>query len=207
MFEGDEELIDFIWKAVGYSLSGDTSEQCLFICHGSGANGKSVFLGTIRALAGDYAFNAPFSTFELQNRTTIPNDVAPLASKRLVTAAETNDGTRLNEARLKALTGGDPISARFLHREYFSFIPEAKYWLAVNYRPRVDDLSYGFWRRVRLVPFTCTFIGNQDKHLAAKLVRELPGILAWSPPRLPRLAERGPGSACVREGRNRAVSQ
>jgi putative DNA primase/helicase len=176
----DEETIRFIQKAVGYSLTGDISEQCVFTCYGTGANGKSVFLITLRDLAGTYAYNAPFSILELKNQAQIPNDVAALAGARLVTASETNDGTRLNEARLKALTGGDPITARFLYGEMFTFQPLAKIWLAVNHRPRVYDQSQGFWRRLRLVPFNQTFIGNQDKQLGAKLRRELPGILAWA---------------------------
>jgi len=180
IFSGDEELIDFIWRAAGYSLTGDTSEQCVFACFGTGSNGKSVLLSIMRKLAGTYAYNAPFSVFELQNRGNIPNDVAALAGARLVTSSETNEGTRLNEARLKALTGNDPITARFLNREFFTFYAEAKFWLAVNHRPRVEDESFGFWRRVRLIPFNRTFDKDQDKGLEAKLVRELPGILAWA---------------------------
>jgi putative DNA primase/helicase len=180
IFGGDVALIDFIAKAVGHSLTGDISEQCVFICHGSGANGKSVFLSVLRGLAGAYVYNAPFATFELSNRNSIPNDLAALAGARLVTSSETNDGSRLNEARFKALSGGDPITARFLNAEFFTFVPEAKFWLAVNHRPRVEDLSHGFWRRVRLVPFTRTFDADQDKGLPAKLLRELPGILSWA---------------------------
>ena len=137
---GDPALVDYIWRAVGYSLTGDISEQCVFTCHGSGANGKSVFLSLLRALAGEYAFNAPFSTFELGSRPSIPNDLAALVGRRLVTALEINEGVRLNEARLKSLTGGDPTTARFLHGEFFSYQPVGKFWLAVNHRPRVTTI-------------------------------------------------------------------
>jgi putative DNA primase/helicase len=180
VFGADRELIDFIARAVGYSLTGDASEQCLFMCHGSGANGKSVFLTTLRAVAGSYAYNSPFSTFELAERSSIPNDLAALVGKRLVTASETNEAVRLNEARLKALTGGDPVTARFLHGEFFTFQPVCKLWLAVNHRPRVGDDSYGFWRRVRLIPFTRRFTDDADRHLAETLRTELPGILNWA---------------------------
>jgi putative DNA primase/helicase len=180
VFLGDTELIDYIWRAVGYSLTGEVSEQCVFTCHGSGANGKSVFLGVLRALAGDYAANAPFSTFELHDRSSIPNDLAALAGRRLVTASETNEGARLNEARIKALSGGDPVTARFLHGEYFTFEPVAKFWLAVNHKPLVSDDSYGFWRRVRLIPFERRFAEDADPTLPDKLRAELPGILAWA---------------------------
>jgi putative DNA primase/helicase len=180
VFAGDEELVDYIARAVGYSLTGQTTEQCVFLGHGSGANGKSVFLATLRALGGEYATNTPFSTFELKARASIPNDLAALAGRRLVTASETNEGARLNEGRLKALTGGDAVTARFLGREFFTFEPTAKFWLAVNHKPTVSDDSYGFWRRVRLIPFTRQFTLDADPMLSETLRRELPGILAWA---------------------------
>lgn len=181
VFRGDAELIDYIWRTVGYSLTGDIREQCIFLCHGTGANGKSVFLSVLRAVGGGYACNSPFSTFELDRRASIPNDVAALCGRRLVTSSETNEGTRLNEARLKALTGGDPMTARFLHGEFFTYEPAAKLWLAVNHRPVVTDDSYGFWRRVRLIPFLRVFSGEEDdQQLRATLLAELPGILAWA---------------------------
>ena len=180
VLRGDAELIDYIWRAAGYGLTGVVSEQCVFMCHGSGANGKSVFLAILRETLGQYAFNAPFSTFEAKDRSSIPNDLAALAGRRLVTASETNEGSRLNEARLKALTGGDPITARFLHGEFFTYQPVAKLWLAVNHRPEVRDDSYGFWRRVRLVPFLRQFRDDADAGLLDTLRAELPGILAWA---------------------------
>jgi putative DNA primase/helicase len=181
IFVDDGELIDFVWRAIGYSLTGDTREQCVFLCYAPGANGKSVLLKVLRALGGAYAYNTPFTSLEFTNRTGIPNDLAALAGRRIVTASETNEGTRLNEGRLKALTGGDPITARFLHAEFFTFEPEAKFWLAVNHRPTVQDDSYGFWRRVRLVPFMRQFDKEeQDPTLADRLLLELPGILAWA---------------------------
>ena len=180
VFDADAELIDFVSLAVGYTLTGLTNEQCLFLLHGNGANGKSVFLNVLSHLLGSYAYNAPFSTFELRGRNEISNDVAALAARRLVTASETNAGTRLNEARIKALTGGDVMTARFLYGENFSFRPEAKFWLAVNHLPLVDDVSVGFWRRVRLLPFLRTFTADADRHLEDTLLAELPGILAWA---------------------------
>src|SRR5262249_35646441 len=118
-------------------------------------------------------------TVELQNRASIPNDLAALTDRRLVTASETNDGARFNEARIKALTGCDPITARFLHGEFFTFRPVAKFWLSVNHKPRVADDSYGFWRRVRLIPFTRQFRDDADTQLETKLREELPGILGY----------------------------
>ncbi len=180
ILEGDASLIDYVRRAVGYSLTGDTSAQCVFTCWGAGSNGKSVFLATVRAIAGGYATNTPFATFEQMSRSGIPNDLAALAGRRIVTASEVNEGTRLNEARLKALTGGDPITARFLHGEFFTFQPVLKLWLAVNHKPVVKDDSHGFWRRVRLIPFTRRFSSDADPGLIHQLRAESPGILAWA---------------------------
>jgi len=182
IFNDDIDLVDFVWRALGYSLTGDTREQVVFILYGDGSNGKSRFLGATREALGDYAHNAPFSTFEtgIGARAAIPNDVAALVGRRLVTSSETGVNSRMNEARMKALTGGDRMTARFLHGEFFEFQPVSKFWLGVNHRPRVYDDSYGFWRRVRLIPFDQTFKGDtDDKNLENKLRRELPGIMAW----------------------------
>jgi putative DNA primase/helicase len=180
VFEGDSAIIDFIQRRAGYSATGETSEQEIAILIGKGSNGKTVFLRMIGAALGDYSYNMPFSTIELKERSAIPNDLAALVDRRFVTAAETNQGTRLNEARIKALTGCDPITARFLHAEFFTFYPVAKFWLCVNHRPRVSDQSFGFWRRVRLINFNRQFTGKDaDPDLEKKLRAELPGILAW----------------------------
>jgi putative DNA primase/helicase len=180
VFNGDYELINFIWRALGYSITGITTEQVYFMGYGNGANGKGRFLGTIRKILDDYAYDAPFSTFELTNRPNIPNDLAALERRRFVTSSETNEGARLNEARIKALTGEDPCTARYLHREFFTFLPVCKIWLAVNHKPTVMDDSYGFWRRVRLIPFTRQFRGESaDKNLGEKLLVEASGILNW----------------------------
>ncbi|MDA0734837.1 MAG: phage/plasmid primase, P4 family [Chloroflexi bacterium] len=181
VFQCDEQLIGFLQRAVGYSLTGSVREQVLFLCHGSGANGKSVLLTILRHLLGDYAMNIPFTVLELQQRPSLTNDLAAMAGRRLVTSSETNESTRLNEARIKALTGGDPITARFLYSESFTFEPVAKFWLAVNHLPQVRDDSHGFWRRVRVLPFKQRFHGDDaDQDLVDKLYRELPGILAWA---------------------------
>ncbi|MBI4332459.1 MAG: hypothetical protein HY673_14395 [Chloroflexi bacterium] len=180
IFDGDRELIDYLQKAFGYSLTGMTREQVYFICYGTGANGKGRLMTPLRYVLGDYAYNAPFSTFELTNRPSIPNDLAAIERRRFITSSETNDGTRLNEARLKALSGEDPCTARYLHKEFFSFMPVCKIWLSVNHKPIVRDDSYGFWRRVRLVPFTRQFKGKHaDLQLLDKLLAEAPGILNW----------------------------
>lgn len=178
IFDGDSELSAYIRCALGYSLSGDCREECLFMCWGDGANGKGTLMNTIGWLLHDYANDLPFSALELHDRSVIPNDIAKLVGRRFVTASESSE-VRLNEARVKALTGRDPITARFLHREFFTFQPVAKFWLATNRKPIVRDDSQGFWRRIHLIPFTQTFVGREDKDLKNKLRAEAAGILAW----------------------------
>jgi len=181
IFTNNADLIDFIRRAVGYSISGVTKEQVLFLLYGAGANGKGVFTNTILKVFGHYSYNMPFSTFERNARTAIPNDLAALAGRRFIVSSETNDGTCLNEARVKALVHGDPVTARHLYGEFFTFTPQAKFWLAVNHRPRVFDDSLGFWRSVLLVPCERQFIGSDaDKNLQEALLDEAPGILAWT---------------------------
>jgi putative DNA primase/helicase len=181
IFGDDDELVGYVHRAAGYSLTGDITEQVAFLCYGSGANGKSTFLDVLRHVLGDYAYNLPFSTFELKARSAIPNDVAALPRRRFVTALETNESAPLNEARLKLLTGCDPVSARKLYHEFFTFIPNAKFWLAANHKPAVADDSPGFWRRIRLIPFLQQFVGDRaDKDLASKLKAEASGILRWA---------------------------
>lgn len=175
--DGDADLAAHVQKAFGYSLTGITSEQCAWVCHGSGANGKGTLLNAFRYVVGDYGFQAPFSTV-LTRRDTATNDLAALEGRRFVLASEANDGVRLDEARIKSLTGSDPITARFLYSEFFEFVPVAKFWLAVNHRPVVRDDSHAFWRRMRLLPFLRTFDVNPT--LADDLKAEAPGILAWA---------------------------
>ena len=173
----DPALADYMARALGYSLTGSMGEQAWFACYSGGANGKSTLLRAVAHVLGDYAYDMPFSVVELNQRSAIPNDLAALAGRRFIMASETNDGTRLNEARLKSWTGGDACTARFLHGEFFTFTPTGKIWLAFNHKPIVRDDSYGFWRRVRLVPFLRTFA--PDPTLGDVLRHETPGILAW----------------------------
>jgi putative DNA primase/helicase len=178
IFADKTALMRFVQRAIGYSLTGLTTEQVLFLCYGTGANGKGTFTNTIKWVVGDYGWNMPFATVEMRDRAAIPNDLAALVGRRFVVASETNDGTRLNESRVKALTGCDPITARFLHAEFFTFEPVAKFWLSVNHKPIVRDDSHGFWRRIRLIPFTQTFPVNPT--LADDIRAEAAGILAWA---------------------------
>jgi putative DNA primase/helicase len=177
----DEDLIGFMRRALGYSLTGDTSEQCFFLLHGSGANGKSTFIEVLRALLGDYARQADASTFLHKDQDTPRNDLARLAGVRFVSAVEAAAGRRLAEVLVKQITGGDTITARFLYHEHFEFDPTFKVWLAANHKPEITATDYAMWRRIRLIPFTVTIPKEeQDKRLLQKLKTELPGILAWA---------------------------
>jgi putative DNA primase/helicase len=155
-------------------------EQAVFVCFGGGANGKSTFLDTIAHVLGEYSYACPFSTFEAGQRSEIGADVAALAGRRFVTSSETNTRSRFNESRLKALSGGDRMNARHLYGAPFEFQPQCKVWLGVNHKPSVSDDSFGFWRRLHLIPFTQTFSGSsEDRGLKATLRAEASGILNW----------------------------
>jgi len=182
IFDGNADLSDFLRRAIGYSLTGDTREQALFVQHGAGANGKTTLLGILKRLLGDYQTNADFATFSYarEKQAGVRDDLAALAGARLVTSSEAAVGMRFSEGRVKQLTGGDPVTARPLYGRYFDFVPQFKLWLSCNHRPTVRDTSEAFWRRVHLIPFTVSFRGREDLNLPEKLVAELPGILAWA---------------------------
>lgn len=178
---GNRDLIDFLRQAVGYSLTGDTREQCLFFLYGTGANGKSTFLEALTDMLDEYAHKTPTETLLISRAGGVPNDVARLKGARLVTAVEAEENQRLAESLVKQMTGGDTIAARFLHREWFEFVPGFKLWLATNHKPQIRGTDNAIWRRIRLVPFTVTIPDDeQDKTLGQKLATELPGILAWA---------------------------
>lgn len=177
------DLISYIQKAVGYSLTGDCSEQCLFFCYGSsGNNGKSTFIETMLYLFGDYAKQTTTDTLMAKfGDPGISNDVARLKDARFVAAPETEDGKRLAESTVKRLTGGDTITARFMHQEFFEFKPQFKIWMTGNHRPEIRGTDDAIWRRVKLIPFQVTVpIEDRDPNLKEKLSEELPGILAWA---------------------------
>ena len=175
---GDRELVHYLHRALGYSITGDISEQCLWFLYGPGSGGKTTLLRHIGSVLGSYAYTAPFSTFlKDQHGSTITNDLATLQGKRFVPASEVRERAKLDEGRIKSLTGGDDMTARFLHQEFFTFRPRLHLWLAVNHKPIVTDDSFGFWRRVRAVPFTQRFPITPT--LDAELQAEAPGILAW----------------------------
>lgn len=180
IFFDDKEIVHYVQKALGYSITGMTKEQVAFFCFGSGANGKSVLFKTISGVLGDYAHDAPSSLFQRNAFNTSTNDVAATEFKRFLVSSETLSSTKINEQRLKKWTGGDTESARYLYGEYFTFEPTVKPWLFINHKPQVEDDSFGFWRRVRLIPFERTFAQQeQNQNLLNELKEESAGILNW----------------------------
>jgi putative DNA primase/helicase len=180
IMEGNERLILFLQRALGYSLTGIVNERVLFILHGVGRNGKSTLLDTVRYILGDYGARTPTETLLVKREAGVPNDVARLLGTRFVTASETSQGQDLAEGLIKDLTGGEPVTARFLHKEWFEFHPEFKLFLGTNHIPNIKGTDEAIWDRLRLVPFNVRIPdGDIDPYLAAKLRAEAPGILAW----------------------------
>lgn len=183
VFAGDQDLIDFVQMAIGYSLTGSTKEQSLFILYGTGRNGKSVFMNTIASLMGTYAMETPPETLmRSHDKSERPsNDVARLAGARLVATNETEEGQFLAESKVKAMTGDDTMIARFLHKEFFEFRPQFKLWIRTNHKPRIKGSDEGIWRRIKLIPFEVQIPKDKvDPDLGDKLKAELPGILNWA---------------------------
>ena len=180
--DGDAELASYLQRSVGYSLTGVTTERALFVLHGAGRNGKSTFIEALHASLGDYATVAPIEMLMAKRYDGgIPNDVAALKGARFVSASEVEEGRRLAEAKVKQLTGGDTVTARFLHGEFFTFRSTHKLWLATNHKPEIRGTDMGIWDRIRLVPFVVRIPEDEvDRGLLQKLKAELPGILAWA---------------------------
>lgn len=182
IFLGDKDLIAFIQRAVGYSITGDGCENVLFICYGSGSNGKTTFHNTILKVLGDYgkvmAVDALLKRREQAD--SHPTVLADLQGVRLAVAQEIEEGRHLAIARVKTLTGGDRIKARFMRKDYFDFDSTHKIWLATNYKPIISDTTYAMWRRIILIPFMAIFDETRrDKKMQEKLLLEAEGILAW----------------------------
>lgn len=175
-----EEVRRFVQKAVGYALTGDVSEQVMFIPYGTGANGKSTFLGVLLKMLGDYAKEAADDLL-VSKQGAHPTELADLFGAWFVASMEVDEGRKLAEARVKQLTGGDRIKARFMRQDFWEFDPTHKFFMSVNHKPVVRGTDHAIWRRIRLVPFTKTFAEEEkDALLPEKLAVELPGILAWA---------------------------
>lgn len=178
---GREEFVEFMRRWFGLCLSGDMSAQSFAIFYGTGANGKSTLVETIARIMGSYSKSAPQETFIAKSYgTAIPNDVAGLRGARMVLATETEQNARLAESKIKSLTGGDKVSARFMRGEFFEFTPTWKIIISTNHRPRISGGDHGIWRRIILLPFdfVCE-TSRMDPFLPRKLWEEREGILSW----------------------------
>jgi putative DNA primase/helicase len=176
----DREIVAYLQRVFGYALTGLTREHALFFAYGTGANGKSVLLSTVAGILGDYHRTAPIETFTAANGERHPTDLAGLRGARLVSATETEEGRRWAESRVKQLTGGDIISARFMRQDFFEFLPAFKLFIAGNHKPSLRSVDEAIRRRFHLIPFAVTIPADErDGELTEKLKAEWPGILAW----------------------------
>ena len=178
---GDKKLETYIQRAIGYTLTGSTIEHAMFFLYGTGANGKSVFMNTLLTALSDYARTAPMEAFVVSHHPQHATSIAALRGARLVAANETEDGSRWAESKVKELTGGTPITARFMRQDEFTFSPQLKLWVAGNCKPRLRGIDVAMRRRLHLIPFTAYFSEDKrDPRLAEKLQAELGGILQWA---------------------------
>ena len=178
---GDADLQAYLQRVSGYCLTGSTREHALFFLYGTGANGKSVFVNTLATILGDYAASAPMDTFMEARGDRHPTDMAGLRGARFVSSIETEQGRRWNESKVKAITGGDKVSARFMRQDFFEYTPQFKLVIAGNHKPAIRNIDEAMKRRLHLIPFTITVPPERrDKHLQQKLLAERDGILAWA---------------------------
>lgn len=178
---GNTELQDYLSRVAGYCLTGSTEEHVLFFLYGTGANGKSVFLNTLCSVWGDYATHAPLDTFLEARTDKHPTDLAKLRGARIVIATEVSQGKHWDEAKIKAITGGDTISARFMRQDFFDYKPQFKLLIAGNHKPSLRNIDEAMRRRIHLIPFTITIPPEKRDHkLTEKLLEERNGILRWA---------------------------
>ena len=177
---GDRELVAYIQRVLGYGLTGLTREHALFFGYGTGANGKSVLLSTVAGILGDYHRTAPIETFTASNADRHPTEIAGLRGARLVTATETEEGRRWAESRIKQLTGGDTVAARFMRQDFFEYRPAFKLIITGNQKPSLRSVDEAIRRRFHLIPFSITIpTEDRDPDLTEKLKAEWPDILGW----------------------------
>jgi putative DNA primase/helicase len=177
----DKALEEFLARKVGYSLTGATREHALFFLHGPGGNGKSVYINVIAGIMGDYHRGAPIETFTASHSDRHPTELAMLKGARLVTAVETEEGRRWAETKIKTLTGGDRIMARFMRQDFFEYLPQFKLAIAGNHKPGLRSVDEAIRRRFHLIPFNVKIPAEKrDPNLGEKLQAEWPGILQWA---------------------------
>lgn len=183
IFNENKNMIDFIQQAVGYSLTGFTTEDCLFFMYGIGRNGKSTFAEILKSIFGSYYHKANIELIMMQKNVSVRNDIADLKGKRLVVTSEIEQGKRLAESLVKDLTGGDDITARHLFQEHFTFKPVFKLWIYGNHKPIIRGTDEGIKRRIKLIPFNNIIpedkVRSRDS-IMIEIKAELSGILNWA---------------------------
>jgi putative DNA primase/helicase len=179
--DGDGDLQSYLQRVAGYCMTGHTSEHVLFFLYGTGANGKSVFVNTLAGIWNDYAVTAPVETFTESRHDRHPTELARLRGARLVIASETEAGRNWNEARIKAITGGDKVAARFMRADFFEYQPQFKLLISGNHKPAIRNVDEAMRRRIHLIPFAVIIPSDErDPDLQEKLKEEWPGILQWA---------------------------
>jgi putative DNA primase/helicase len=180
IFDTDAKMVKYMQRVLGYALTGKTGEHALFFCYGTGANGKGVLFNTARGIWGSYHQTAALTTFTASRNEQHPTELAMLRGARLVTCTETEEGARWAETKIKTLTGGDAIMARFMRQDFFEVIPQFKLMISGNHKPQLRSVNEAIRRRMNLLPFAVTIPEQErDKDLTDKLEKEWPGILAW----------------------------
>ncbi len=177
---GDREIEAYLQRAAGYTLTGLTNEHCLFFLHGFGANGKSTFLNALTVAMGEYAVAGAPGLLQAKKGEAHPTDQADLYGARLVTLPELEENKRWDTGAVKRLTGDDTIRARRMNENFWSFTPTHKFWTAANDLPGVQDVSDGIWRRLKLVEFTQSFVGKEDKDVWKNIAAQPGAVLAWA---------------------------
>ena len=184
IFHNDDNLVDYVQRAVGYTMTGSTDEHCLFFCYGNGANGKSTFMKALSIIAGDYGTTSSVEALldHRQDGEGATPMIAGLVGKRFAMASEMPEGRKLNESRVKDITGGDAITARTLYGKPFVFTPSHTLWITGNHKPRITGLDLGIWRRLRILPFTATIpeaLRKDSRDIEAMFRQEAEAILSW----------------------------
>jgi P4 family phage/plasmid primase-like protien len=184
IMDGDQSMVDYLQRVCGYCLTGLVEEHVLFFCHGTGANGKGTFAGVLTGIMGvgptGYAAIAPISTFTASHTDQHPTDLAMLRGVRLVIAQETEENRSWAIAKIKMMTGGDMISARFMRQDFFTYMPQFKIMILGNHKPGLNNVDEATRRRFHLIPFTVTIPPDErDPQLLQKLKAEYPQIYGW----------------------------
>ena len=179
--QGDKSLEAYLQRIAGYCLTGSVEEQELYFLFGTGSNGKGKFVEALQGVLGEYSATIPVEMLMASHNEQHPTSMAMLRGARLATATEVEDGSRWAEAKIKAMTGGDRLTARFMRQDFFEFMPQFKLVILGNHRPKLRNVGDAIQRRFRMIQFGASFMGaKRDNKLGEKLRAEYGGILQWA---------------------------